>query len=187
MVDVADEFIHVAADRRRYVVTHGDYFDRFETSGSIVSKLGSVGYELLLAVDHVANWMLQPILRKRFAFSAAIKKRVKRLVQFISDFETLLLEHARRRDCQGIICGHIHAPNAIRLDEVSYFNTGDWIENCSALLEYRDGRMEVVKYDSQTGELRKLAAGLEPETSSGHEAVDGPSRPMDRPVPAFAD
>jgi hypothetical protein len=64
-------------------------------------------------------------------------------VRFISRFEHDLFEHARSRDCDGVICGHIHSPNVVNFGEVAYLNTGDWVENCTALIEFHDGTMHL--------------------------------------------
>ena len=131
-VEVADEFIHEAADRRRYVVIHGDQFDDVESKAAWLSKLGSLGYDLLLAVDRSINYVRRRLGRKPWRLSAGVKARVKRIVSFLSGFEERLAEHARQKRCQGVICGHIHTPVIAARGEITYCNTGDWVENCSA-------------------------------------------------------
>jgi len=135
-VEVADEFIHEAADGRRYVVIHGDQFDDVESKAAWLSKLGSLGYDLLLAVDRSINYVRRRLGRKPWRLSAGVKARVKRIVSFLSGFEERLTEHARQKRCQGVICGHIHTPVIAARGEITYGNSGDWVENCSALLEW---------------------------------------------------
>jgi UDP-2,3-diacylglucosamine pyrophosphatase LpxH len=145
-LEVADEFIHESADGRRFVVIHGDQFDGVESKAVWLSKLGSLGYDLLLAVDRSLNYVRRRLGRKAWRLSAGVKARVKRIVAFLSGFEERLAEHARAKRCQGIICGHIHTPVITARGEITYCNTGDWVENCSALLEFDDGELRLVRF-----------------------------------------
>jgi UDP-2,3-diacylglucosamine pyrophosphatase LpxH len=80
-----------------------------------------------------------------WSFSAYVKHRVKEATNAISNFESSLTKHAREKGCQGVICGHIHTPIIIQQNGVTYYNTGDWVENCSALVEYKDGTLEILR------------------------------------------
>jgi hypothetical protein len=71
-------------------------------------------------------------------------------VQYISDFERRLVDHARERGCEGVICGHIHAPAMAEIAGLAYINTGDWVENCTAFVEYDDGGLELIRYFDET-------------------------------------
>ena len=83
---------------------------------------------------------------KAWRLSATVKSRVKQAVAHVSHFEDRLAEHSRDSDCQGVICGHIHTPTIAQRGELIYCNTGDWVENCSALVELHDGRMRLVRF-----------------------------------------
>lgn len=78
--------------------------------------------------------------------SQAIKHKVKSAVNYISDFESVLVDFARKRDCEGVICGHIHHPENRMIDGIHYLNSGDWVETLSALTEDENGNWEVVDY-----------------------------------------
>jgi UDP-2,3-diacylglucosamine pyrophosphatase LpxH len=54
--------------------------------------------------------------------------------------------HTRKRSCEGVVCGHIHTPAVKSIEELSYHNCGDWVENCTALLEHDDGQIELVRH-----------------------------------------
>lgn len=148
VVEIQESFVHVAADGRRYLVTHGDQFDRIEQHCQWVSLVAAYGYDLLLS----ANWMLNRLRGKKqdpYAFCGMVKQRVKRLVKHVSEFEGKLVETAQQERCDGIICGHIHAPRIVRVGGLAYCNTGDWVENCSALVEYDDGALELIRRDGR--------------------------------------
>lgn len=146
LVDVADQFIHRAADDRRYLVLHGDQFDNVELRAPWLSVVGSVAYDVLLW----AEWQINRLRRwcgwQRRSYSAPVKARVKGAMRFVSRFEDRLARHAHTEHCDGVICGHIHTPVITRHQGITYCNTGDWIENCSALVEHADGRMQILQF-----------------------------------------
>ena len=145
-VQVEDEFVFEAHNGQRYLVTHGDKFDMVEMRYQWLSFATAFIYEPLLYF----NWMLSAVTRQQkkspYAMCAFIKDKVKGAVKFISSFETQLYDHARSRDCDGIICGHIHRPGREECDSVTYLNTGDWVENCTALVEHHDGSIHLESF-----------------------------------------
>lgn len=168
LVDVQDRFVHEAADGRRYVVTHGDQFDRVEQNCQWLSLVASYAYDVLLT----ANWLGNRLRGKKhdpYAFCAAVKARVKRLVTHVSEFEEQLVADARRSRCDGIICGHIHVPRIATLGDVAYLNTGDWVENCSALLEHADGSFELIRGDGRSIDRLPAAVAGASEEPAGTE------------------
>ncbi|QDT97741.1 UDP-2,3-diacylglucosamine diphosphatase [Gimesia aquarii] len=148
-VTLSDEFVHITADGRRFLIIHGDQFDKFETGAQWLSILASFAYDVLLTSNTLFNRLLKRKGQKKYALSSAVKSRVKQLMRFISHYEQKLAGHARENRCEGIICGHIHAPNILDIEGVNYCNTGDWVEHCSALIEYGDGKMEIVFFDQE--------------------------------------
>ncbi|MCA9016401.1 MAG: UDP-2,3-diacylglucosamine diphosphatase [Planctomycetaceae bacterium] len=154
-VTLSDEFVHVTADGRRFLIIHGDQFDKFETGAQWLSVLGSFAYDVLLTANSLFNRLWKRKGQAKFALSSAVKSQVKHLMRFISDYEQKLANHARKRLCEGIICGHIHAPNILEIDGIDYCNTGDWVEHCSALIEYSDGAMEIVFFDQEIAPAQK--------------------------------
>jgi UDP-2,3-diacylglucosamine pyrophosphatase LpxH len=143
-VQLADEFIHVTADRRKLLVLHGDQFDACVRHAKWLAHLGDVGYNLLLGLNIVFN-----ALRRRLGFgywslSQAIKRRVKQATCFVDNFEEVVIRHAAQRGCAGVICGHIHTPKIAVRNGITYCNTGDWVESCTALVEYTDGSFELL-------------------------------------------
>jgi UDP-2,3-diacylglucosamine pyrophosphatase LpxH len=143
-VQLADEFIHLTADRRRLLVTHGDKFDACVRHAPWLSRLGDVGYNLLLGLNIVFNGLRRRLGFGYWSLSQAIKRRVKQATSFIGNFEDVITRHARQQGCTGVICGHIHTPKIRVVNGVEYYNTGDWVESCTALVEYYDGSFELL-------------------------------------------
>lgn len=155
-VKVQDEFIFEASDGRRYLVTHGDKFDVVERSAGWISRLAAIGYDVLLSANRgVSAWRkLKP--GSEYSLGAVIKRRVKQFVRYISDFEGRLVAHGRKLGCDGVICGHIHTPAQTEIDGIVYCNTGDWVENCTALVEYESGELELLRYFDSTPQKEPL-------------------------------
>ncbi len=162
-IELRDEFLHRTADGRRFLVTHGDQFDSVECGARWLSLIGTSSYNLLLAVDRAAHQVRRPDEPCRYRLSAAVKRRVKRAVAHVSDFESRIIAYARGQKCCGVICGHSHTPRiCVRLG-ITYCNTGDWVENCTALIEDTEGRLRLVGRH-KCGEMRLTAI-------EGHAAV----------------
>ncbi len=123
----------------KYFVTHGDIFDKITTQFGWLSKLGDIGYHLLLNYNKFHNARR---IRKGLPYESLarkVKNKVKASVSYISDYEKELVRIAKDRGCGGVICGHIHHPEISTLDGIRYLNSGDWVESLSALVETHEG------------------------------------------------
>jgi UDP-2,3-diacylglucosamine pyrophosphatase LpxH len=143
-IQIADELVHHTADGRRLLVMHGDQFDTAVRHAPWLAHLGDTGYNLLLGMNIVFNGVRRRLGMEYWSLSAAIKRRVKQATSFVSNFETLITQHAADRGCAGVVCGHIHTPRISRREGVDYYNTGDWVESCTALVEHGDGTLELL-------------------------------------------
>ncbi|MFK7851274.1 MAG: glycosyltransferase [Akkermansiaceae bacterium] len=141
------EYVHEAANGRRYLVVHGDGFDRVSTNHRWLASLGAVGYELLLKVNRHYNKLREWRGKDYFSLSKRVKAKVKSAVSFIDKYEELLQKLAVHKKCDGIICGHIHTPEDKRVGEIHYLNSGDWVESLTAIVEHHDGRMELIEFE----------------------------------------
>lgn len=140
-------------DGEKNWVFHGDVFDR-TTKGSakILAKLGGHGYDLLIILNSFLNWVLQLLGREKWSFSKKVKNGVKQAVSWIGNFEQTAAELAIENNYQYVICGHIHQPQKRIIEtnkgSVTYLNSGDWIENLTAL-EYNCKQWTVYQYDEK--------------------------------------
>lgn len=139
---------------------HGDIFDATMKSAKWLAKLGGMGYDLLIAINCLVNWVLEKSGRERMSFSKKIKNSVKKAVSFISDFEQTAADIAISSGHQVVVCGHIHQPCIKEIHSgkgsVTYLNSGDWIENLSAL-EFDGKEWKLFYYDDH------IPAKLKPE------------------------
>lgn len=145
-VAVLQDAIHITADRKRYLVLHGDEFDGVVRYAKWLSLLGDWAYERAMDLNRVVNMVRRRLGLPYWSLSAFLKRKVKHAVQFISSFETALVREARKRGADGVVCGHIHTPQIETIGGIHYCNDGDWVESCSALVEHFDGRMELINW-----------------------------------------
>ena len=148
-IEIADEFLHHAADGRKLLVIHGDKFDGVSLNMPWLARLGDRAYSGLLAANTICNWWRRKLGLKYKSYSLFMKQNIKRAVNYINCFEELMALHTRKRRCDGVVCGHIHTPAIKLLDELTYYNCGDWVESCTALLEHDGGEMELVRYHEE--------------------------------------
>lgn len=183
---IVNEYIH-ENKRGNYLVVHGDGFDAVTMNHKWLAVLGDIGYQTLLRLNRVYNNYRAWRGKEYFSLSKAIKSRVKSAVSFVGKYEEQLQSFADKRNCCGIICGHIHTPDNKMVGDIHYLNSGDWVESLSALVEYEDGRFEVFDYlefcrrleeKQRLKKLKKLAEGeadFEPvDESEPEEAIEFP-------------
>jgi UDP-2,3-diacylglucosamine pyrophosphatase LpxH len=146
---------------KKYFVTHGDIFDSITSHMKWLAYLGDFGYTLLLSINKLYN---QHRLKKGlpyYSLSQVIKQKVKMAVSYISDFEEKLSELAIAKNCEGIICGHIHQPAIRQINGITYMNSGDWVESLSALVEDHSHQWTIKYYnDYQLSVDKELSAYL---------------------------
>lgn len=120
--------------KKKYYIFHGDVVDVFITKYKWLAKIGSIGYDMALWLNRWYNryraWRGLPYQ----SISKDIKAGVKAATNYINDFETAAIKMAKKNGCNGVICGHIHQPCDIQLSEGHYLNSGDWVENRTAIL-----------------------------------------------------
>ena len=153
-ITVDEEFHHLLADGRRFLVMHGDQFDHCEQKSRISRWALSVCYEALLQVNRLWGCLTRSSLAGESSMISRFKAAVSGIQQHVRRFQSNLTRHARHRFCDGIICGHIHAPQVLELDGITYCNTGDWIESCSALIEDFHGQLHLIHADGKQRFLR---------------------------------
>jgi UDP-2,3-diacylglucosamine pyrophosphatase LpxH len=143
-IEIRRNALHVAADGRRYWVTHGDEFDVVVRHAKWLAFLGDWAYDTAIFINTHFNRIRRSFGFGYWSFSAWAKLKVKNAVNFIGAFEKELAAEAKRRGADGVICGHIHHAAIKQLDGITYVNTGDFVESCSVVVEHDDGAMEIV-------------------------------------------
>jgi UDP-2,3-diacylglucosamine pyrophosphatase LpxH len=144
-LSVVEDYVHEGPNGR-YLVLHGDVFDTVTKNFVFLAHLGDWGYRALLKINRIYNaWRTWRGL-EYWSLSKAIKARVKKAVNHVSNFEFHIAQLAKERGCVGVMCGHIHTPADKMLGDVHYLNSGDWVESLTAVVEHYDGRYEMINF-----------------------------------------
>ncbi|WP_028892676.1 UDP-2,3-diacylglucosamine diphosphatase [Tenacibaculum sp. 47A_GOM-205m] len=129
---------------------HGDVFDVTMQHSKWLAKLGGMGYDFLILINTIVNWVSHKMGFGRLSFSKKIKNSVKSAIKFINDFETTAADIAINEGYDYVVCGHIHQPEIRPIEtekgSTTYLNSGDWIENLTAL-EYKNKAWSLYEYE----------------------------------------
>jgi UDP-2,3-diacylglucosamine pyrophosphatase LpxH len=145
-VEIRRKAIHETADGRKLLVLHGDEFDTIMLAHRWLAHIGDAAYEMLMRLNVVVNAVRSRLNLPYWSLSKHAKHKVKNAVEFISRFEEVVAHEAGTRGVDGVVCGHIHTAEIREIGGVQYYNDGDWVEGCTALVEHFDGRMEVLHW-----------------------------------------
>ncbi|MCT4601340.1 MAG: UDP-2,3-diacylglucosamine diphosphatase [Marinifilum sp.] len=145
-------------------VFHGDVFDVTMQYAKWLTKLGSIGYDLLIMINAAVNYFAKVMGREKVSLSRKIKNSVKSAVKYINSFEQIAADIAIDKGYDYVVCGHIHHPEYKEISSkngsTKYLNSGDWIESLSAL-EYNKGEWSIYEYNQD-----QQAKVLEPDLES---------------------
>ncbi len=145
-VEVTETAIHETADGKRFLIMHGDQFDLVVRHAKWLALLGDWAYVTALGINTWFNFIRRKLGFSYWSLSAWAKLKVKNAVNFIGTFEETLVAEARKRGVDGVLCGHIHHAVIRDADGITYLNTGDWVESCTAIAEHHDGTFEILRW-----------------------------------------
>jgi UDP-2,3-diacylglucosamine pyrophosphatase LpxH len=145
--------LELVLDGKRTWFFHGDVFDVIMQHSRWLEKLGAIGYDSLILlnvfINHISRWLG----KGKVSLSKRIKGNVKTAVRFVSNFEETAAKLALHKGFDAIVCGHIHQPEIKEIalsktGKIQYLNSGDWVENLSAL-EYHQGEWRLFRYHEE--------------------------------------
>jgi UDP-2,3-diacylglucosamine pyrophosphatase LpxH len=130
---------------------HGDVFDVTMQHSKWLAKLGAVGYDTLIHINRLANFISEKIFKKgKLSLSKKIKNSVKSAVKFINNFEQTAADIGISNHYDYVVCGHIHQPEMREIENdngrIMYMNSCDWIENLTSM-EYVNGNWKIYRFD----------------------------------------
>lgn len=153
------DYVHTAADGRRYLLVHGDEFDKVIIHHRWVAILGTHVYDWLVELNMWLSWVRRTLgVPGYWSLAGYAKRKVKKAVSFVFNFEEAVVRHARERGVDGVICGHIHVPAMHERDGMMYMNCGDWVDSCTAIVEHTDGRMELIRWTDRMADKEGVEA-----------------------------
>jgi len=140
-------------DGKKAWIFHGDVFDVTMKRSKWLAKLGAIGYDTLIWINTIVNGVSENFGRGRVSLSKKVKNSVKQAIKFIDDFEQTAIDMAIYHEYDYVVCGHIHQPtkrmHQSEHGKTLYLNSGDWIENLTAL-EYNNGEWVIYYHPDQT-------------------------------------
>lgn len=170
-VEIERAAFHTTADGRELMVLHGDEFDTVMLAHRWLAFIGDAAYHFMMKINGVVSAVRNLLGLPYWSISKAAKNRVKNAVEFISKYEELVARAAHERNVDGVVCGHIHTAEfrQFTYDEktIEYWNDGDWVEGCNALVEHFDGRMEILNWPEEIAKRtdEKASSLLEKEAA----------------------
>ena len=158
---------------KTYWIFHGDIFDASIKYSPLLAKLGGKGYEYLILLNRLINKIRAFLSMPRMSFAKRVKNGVKEAIKYISDFEDTAIKLAVKQKYDYVICGHIHRPQMRTFgrnsEKVIYMNSGDWVENLTAL-EYQWGGWSVYEYDET--DYKMVSARLQVKSNSDPDLTE---------------
>jgi UDP-2,3-diacylglucosamine pyrophosphatase LpxH len=163
-IEIKENAIHVTASGERILIIHGHELDVVVSGSGRMRWLafaGDVGYQFLLSLNPLINFVRRRFGLGYWSLSAYAKRTVKDAVSFIGKFEAAVAHYAERYHVDAVLCGHIHSAAIREFGTVAYYNCGDWVESCTALVEGDDGMLSLIDYHSHAARGRAAAPGIE--------------------------
>ncbi|CZF82102.1 UDP-2,3-diacylglucosamine diphosphatase [Grimontia marina] len=162
-IEVRSRFEHETVTGKRIVAVHGDEFDNAVCHNRLTEIAGYIGYDFLLFLNRWWERIRRKAGFQYWSLASYIKSKVSSANVAIQRFENAAVQFARRRGADAVVCGHIHHPDIKQLEGTFYFNDGDWIENCTALIEQHDGTIQLIRWTEKTTLLAETEAFIDPE------------------------
>jgi len=169
-LEIANKLVLTLSDGKKAWFFHGDVFDVTMQHSKWLARLGAVGYDTLILINLLANFVSEKIFGKgKLSLSKKIKNGVKSAVKFINNFEMTAAEIGISKGYDYVVCGHIHQPEMRTISNhhgsITYLNSGDWIENLTAL-EFNDGSWTIYRFDENHFATGQDADPEEPEPNN---------------------
>jgi UDP-2,3-diacylglucosamine pyrophosphatase LpxH len=150
-LNIVNKVVLTLPDGKKAWIFHGDVFDVTMQHSKWLAKLGSVGYDILILINRLFNFISEKVFKRgKLSLSKKIKESVKSAVSFINNFEQISADIGISNKFDFVVCGHIHHPEIREISNaegsITYLNSGDWVENLSAL-EYANGEWSIYRFD----------------------------------------
>src|SRR5437868_2226339 len=147
-IEIAERAFHVTASGERILIIHGHELDTVVQNVKWLAFAGDLGYQFLLSLNPLINFVRRRFGLGYWSLSACAKRTVKDAVSFIGHFEAAVAHYEERYRVDAVLCGHIHSAAIREFGRVAYYNCGDWVESCTALVEGDDGMISLINYHS---------------------------------------
>ena len=154
-IKIKNQAFHKTLKNEKLWVIHGDLFDTVIQHARWLAYIGDNAYSFLLWINVKFNKIRNHLNLPYWSLSQYLKLKVKKAVSFINVFETLMVNEASRRGCDGVVCGHIHKSELKKINGKIYANDGDWVESLTALVEHYDGTLEIIDWVKEKKQIKE--------------------------------
>lgn len=161
---VARDWVHTAADGKRYWVTHGDQFEHHIKINPVSYHIGDQAYYLMLRVNRWINFWRGRFDKPWWSLANHVKNRVHAARRMMTSFEEIAIREAGRRGVDGVICGHIHRAAMRRVEtggeSLLYANCGDWVDSMTAVAEDSAGALDLLHWHRAPKPIRLVTEAV---------------------------
>lgn len=166
---IAADYVHETADGRRLLVIHGDQFDGLVAHAPWLAHLGTHANAAAQLVNQWFNWGRRRLGYGYWSLSGYLKHRVKHRGNFLAKFDAALAAEAERRGVDGVVCGHVHSPDIRQIGAITCYNDGDWVDNCTALVEDHQGQIQLLRWPEPA--VRAKVLRMPPRVAARFRAI----------------
>jgi len=145
-VRIVNELEYLTIKGKRLWVVHGDQYDILMKHYRAVEFFGDFVYETLLWINQKYDQVRRKYNLRRFSLITFLKKRIRLVKKYMKIFEETLTKEASVRGMDGVICGHIHKATSKKVNNIDFWNCGDWVDSCTAIVETHNGEMCIVHW-----------------------------------------
>ncbi len=165
-IHLYNRVIHTTVDGRKLLVIHGDQFDSVARCHHWLKFFGDKGNDLLMFLNRGYNLLREKYGHGYWSLAGYLKNHIPQAQRYIQDYEQGVAYAAEKQGFDGVICGHIHHAANKKIGNIEYYNTGDWVESCTALAEDSDGKIHLIRWRDQLSNGAAAAAETTAPTSN---------------------
>lgn len=144
-IKFSNEYIYETKNEK-VLIFHGDIVDNL-SKWKFLTQLGSIGYDIFLRLNTWYNNIRELFGLPYYSISKIVKEKFKEVVSFINNYEMNACDYAKMKGCDSVMCGHIHIPSIKEINGMKYYNSGDWVENFSAIVLNQNDEWEIIYQD----------------------------------------
>jgi len=171
-IKIVNEFRHETAKGENLWVIHGDAYDGITRHHRWVALAGDAGYNFLLWSNRWFNGIRRAFNLPYWSLSKAIKHKVKKAVSYIFEYENTVARETAKRKLDGVVCGHIHHAEMKTINGIRYYNCGDWVQSCTAIVEDMAGNLDIVTWTGSDVDHAEKVIYLDNEDSAPGDGKD---------------
>ena len=145
-IDIVRTLEYDAVNGKKYIIMHGDEFDFVIRRYKWLAIIGSHCYDWLIRLNTINAWIRDKLKLRYWSLSKSIKYSVKDAIKTMDNYEVAMAEYAKKRNFDGVICGHIHNAQIKNIQGIEYLNCGDWVESCTAITEDKKGNFKLIEW-----------------------------------------